>query len=383
MRFDDSALWEQQARAGLARIGGDEELESELWTGLFFRAYEQQRRDEQVVTAGRAARLAEKRFGLDDLRTIRAQQNELTALSNAYRTIEGWRKRGPLLARQEALLGAQHPTLARSLMDLGDDEANIGHLADARAHLERAERLVRAAGETETLQWTALRDYQQRLALTEGRLDEADAMGKESLAILDKLKILDSERALDQRVGLARAMARRGHGAEATAMLKRQIADSERSHGPDNAEIAEILDVLTDVCVGTGQLAEARAAAERNLALVKKLTPDSRYALADARVGLSRVRLAEGKAGEALTLVEESEPALRAAVGDEAPVVLRALRLRGEALVALGRFDDAVAPLRSALEVATSIGLDPVEQKAMRAALERAQAKKPRVSSAP
>ncbi len=386
LRFDDSAAWEKSARAGLDRIGGDDELESELWTSLFFRAYEQQRRDEQVADAERAARLAERRFGFDDLRTINRQQNELTAYSNAYRVIEGWRKRGPLLSRQERLLGAQHPMLARSLMDFGDDEVQIGHLADARAHLARAEQLLRAAGETETLQWTALRTYQQRLALTEGKLDEAEAMGKESLAVLERLKILDSERGLDQRLALARIAARRGHAAEATAMMRRQLADSERSHGQENLELGEILGVMADVCVDTGQIAAAREAAERNLALVRRFTPDSRYALAEANLMLARVRLSDGKAAEALALVDESERALRDAVGDDGPVVCKARRVRGEALSALGRFDEAATALRSALEVATRGGFDPAEQKTLRAALERAQARggaKPRVSATP
>jgi tetratricopeptide (TPR) repeat protein len=382
-RFDDSALWEKYARAGLQRMGGDDELESELWTSLMFRAFEQQNRDEQVTTASRAARLAERRFGLDDLRTLNRQQNELTAFSNAYRVIEGWRLRGPLLQRQEALLGTHHPILARSLMDLGDDEVKIGHLADARAHLGRAEQLFRDAGETETLAWNALRLYQQNLAMTEGRIAETEALVRESLSLLDRMKILDTERALDQRLALARVQARRGQSAMAAAQLRRMVTETERNHGKDNGAVGEILSTLAGILNDAGQIAEAREAAERNLALVRRTTPDSAVAMADARMGLASVRVKEGRAAEALALVDESLPALLKSVGDMGPGVEQAHHVRGEALLVLGRFAEAATALQSALDIATRSGLDPVEREATRAALDRALARNVTPSKAP
>ena len=384
MRFDDSAAWEKSARAGLDRLGGDDELESDLWTGLCLRDYEQRRNDQAVADCPRAARLAERRFGLDDLRTMYKQQNELTAYSNVYRVIEAQHRRGLLLARQERLLGAQHPLLARTYMDLGEEEIQIGHLADARAHLQRAEALLRTSGETETLYWTALRTYQQALALTEGKLDEAEAMGKESLAVLERLKLGDSERGLDQHVMLARIAAKRGRVADAMAMLRRQLADAMRNHGKDTLETGDILGAMVDVCLDGGQVAAAREAAEHDLAFAQRVTPDDRNALADARLTLARARLADGKAAEALALVDESAPIFRASVGDEAPAVVQARRTRGEALLALRRYDEAATELRAALEVATRSGFDPAEQKRPREALERALSHGgPRISAAP
>jgi hypothetical protein len=52
--------------------------------------------------------------------------------------------------------------------------------------------------------------------------------------------------------------------------------------------------------------------------------------------------------------------------------------------LALGRYDEAATDLRAALEAATRAGYDPVEQKRLRAALDRALARSgPRVSAAP
>ncbi len=275
--------------------------------------------------------------------------------------------------------------VARSLMDLGDDEVQIGHLADAHAHFARAEQIYRDAGQTETLYWIALRTYQVRLAVAEGRFRDVAAMTSEALAMLDRRKILDSERALDLRIGLARAQARLGHAAQATQALRRLAQDSERTHGKDNLDLASISSALADIAVDAGRLAEARDAAERNLALVRKNASDGSFSVVQARVGVAHVLLAQGRAAQAIALVDQSDPAIVRAVGDQAPMLALARSTRGRALAALGRFAEAKPALDSALAMATRAGVDPEQRREIRVALDRALARsggKPSVSAA-
>jgi hypothetical protein len=375
LHFDQSELWEKYARAGLTRIGGDDELEAELWSALGMRYFEQRKNAEQITAFAQAARLSERRFGFDDLRTINAQQNELTGLANDDRVLDSWRLRVPLLARQEALLGPKHPALGRSLMDLGDDEVRVGRLADARTHLMRAEELFRDAGATSSRYWEALREYQLRLSLAEGRLVEAEAEGKEAVQLLASFKMGESESALYARVLLAEIERRRGHLGEATAMLTRELARSERVFGKDSIVVGIVLAFLSKVDVQAGRLAEGRQAAERNLALAIGHAGPNSYAAAQARIALAQVWVAAGDAQKALALVDENEPALVRAVGEDAPDVADARRTRGEALAALGRFGDAATALQAAVTIADRIGLDPSECKKTRAELDRALAK--------
>jgi tetratricopeptide (TPR) repeat protein len=372
-RFDDSVQWEKNARAGLERVGGDEEQEAELYTSLFFCAYEQHRGDDQIVNTAKAARLSERRFGFDDLRTLTKEQNELTALTNGDHVLEAWRLRAPLLARQEKRLGPQSPMLAHWLMDLGDDEVRIGHLDDAHRHFATAEKLFRDAGETETLSWAALRTYEVRLALAEGRLADAGDIVRDTMALLARLKVLDSERTLDLRESQANLESRLGHADEALAIARRILQEAERTNGKDDVELREMLSLLVDISLRAGAIDEARLLAERSLALARQHVDEHSFTLAVARLDQARVLLAQRRAGEALPLLDASDPVLVRAVGEDAPIVITARRSRGEALLALERANEAVATLEPTLAVSVRVGIDPALQRELRALVERAR----------
>src|SRR5262249_13548740 len=58
-RYDQSAVWERHAQAGLERINGNEELEAYLWFVRSIRSYGVGKFDDELAAAARAARLSE------------------------------------------------------------------------------------------------------------------------------------------------------------------------------------------------------------------------------------------------------------------------------------------------------------------------------------
>jgi tetratricopeptide (TPR) repeat protein len=374
--FDEAGRWEQHAQAGLQRIGGDDELESDLWTMRMIRAFERGKYDDALAAASRAARLGERRFGPDDLRTVALKQNELVGLSNVRRRPEAARLGKQLLARQEALLGPQHPVVARALMDLGSDEIQIGHLADARTHLQRAEQIYRDAGDTDSRFFIALLDYASGLALAQGRYADALANAREALGILERRSLMQSELALSIRLDVGVAQASLGQLADARVTLERTISDSERVIGKDSLSLLPVWSSLSDVHRESGQLGKARTAAERELAIARSQSSEGSSDTAQAQIDIARIRLAQGRAAEALELVDANEPVIARAYGEEAGSVASARKLRGEALARLGRTDEAIAALESSLALRERIGSDPDERRKTAAEIDRLRARR-------
>jgi serine/threonine protein kinase/tetratricopeptide (TPR) repeat protein len=374
-RFDRAADWQKYAQAGLKRIDGDEELEAELWATLGYGFDQRSQYDNALGAYQKAARLSEHRFGLDDVRTLRRQNDELTALTNSQHVLEARGKRLALLSRQVALLGPHHPIVARSLMDLGDDEVHIGHLDEARAHLLRAEQIYREAGVTGSRYWMALKLYLAQLALDEGRFADATAAADEALATLERGAMQTSEEALELRGLLARAALGRGHADEAVAALQQALADGARVHGAQSPTLGPLQAALADADRLAGKLLPAQLAAERAVALALQQSGEGSFDVAEARVGLAEVDVARGQAAAALTLLDGNEPALLRALGDQAPLVMRAQRTRGDALAALGRFGDAATALTAANAIGERAGVDPAQRQATRLALAKVNAR--------
>ncbi len=374
LHADEAELWDKLAQASLQRMGGDDELESDLWSARSIRALEMRRFEDELQAAARAARLSERRLGLDDLRTIAKQENELNAISDAARPFESWKRRGPLLEREERLLGSKHPMVAEALMDLGDDEVAIGHLAEARAHLARAEALVRELSSTRSLNWTTLRSYEVRLAEAEGRTSDEGAIAREVLATFDSIGRGDSDLAIFLRIELALGDAQQGRGAEAIATLEALMRDAEKSHGKGYS-LTLFHSALAKVYLKKSELVPAYEEERKAVASAIDDSGEGSCPVAEERVVLAQVLVAQGHPAEALTLVDAEEPALVLAEGDRGPSVALARRVRGDALAALGRFDEACSALRSSLAIQESDGLDPEEREATRAALAAALAK--------
>ena len=370
----EALVWQKHAQAGLERLDGDDELEAELWSVLGFGFDQRGKYDDALAAYRRAAVLCERRFGDDDLRTLRAQNEVLGALSNDNRVLEALPLAVSLLSRQEKLLGHGHPIVGRSLEELGAYEVLTGHLPEARAHMAEAEQLFRQAGAVGSRYWMALRSYQTWLAVHQGRMSDAESTAHEVLALLEKASMQQSEEALELEAHLARAEIGLGHADRAVVTLRKAIGSAEKTAGQETPMVASMLGALADAYAEQGKIAEATQAAEQNLAIAVRQAGTVSVEAAEARAALARVLVARpSEAARALALIDQSQPVLERVVGAQAPPVIAARRTRGQALLALGRANEAAVELRAALAGATRADLDPRLRQAIRQWLTRAE----------
>ena len=374
-RKDDAALWERYAQAGLQRIGGDDELESELWLARGH-GFEEAGRYDQVLDAyAHAERLIEQKYGPDDLRTLRAQNNVILALTNGHRVLEARPLRAALLQRQEAALGGHHPVVGRTLGEIAVSDVQLGQLDEAHAYLGRAMQIFKetgAAGNTRT--WMVARYMALALAVTEGRMADAVTEAQAVLGMLDGWSMADSEVAYETRAFLGRAQLGLGQTAEATLMLRNTLAQLEKSHGKDNVIVGPIASALADACLRAGRGDEAIALLRREVAIMLSQSGEGSFDVAQARIDLARALVAHGEAAAGLELATANEAPLVRGVGEGGPDAIMARLARGEALVALGRHAEAAALLDPAAATAAREGLDPALRKLLDGAAAKAHA---------
>jgi tRNA A-37 threonylcarbamoyl transferase component Bud32/tetratricopeptide (TPR) repeat protein len=373
-RKEDAGLWERYAQAGIARIGGDDELESELWLGRAHGFEEAGRYDQALAAFTRAEQLIERKYGPDDLRTLRQQNNVILALTNNHRVLEARPLRAALLAREQSALGPHHPIVARTLGEIAANDVQLGHLDEAHADLGRAIRIyTETGGVGNTRAWMVTRFEALVLAITEGRMADGADEAHGILTMLDGWSMADSEVAYETRAFLGRAQLGLGQTAEATLMLRHTLEQLEKSHGKDNVIAGPILGALAEACARSGRGDEAIALERRNIAIMRSQSGEGSFDVAEARIDLARLLAARGGAAEALQLVDGNERALVRSVGEEGTAVVLARLARGEALLALGRFADAATALDAATATATREGLDPALRKVMQGALAKAR----------
>jgi eukaryotic-like serine/threonine-protein kinase len=206
----------------------------------------------QDALGDRHADVAGATFNLGNLRREQGQLVEAAALH-----------RRALQIREE-LYGAEHPVVADSLEALGLVVADAGDPAEARRLAERALAI--------------------RLA----------ALGPDHYDVANSL------------LNLAPGTADLG---EREAQLRQALAIYEKVSGPDSLDVAYPLTGLAKVLVETDRVAEARAAAERALAL-RVAGGEIASEVADSRFALARALWADGEEARARALAVEARDAL-------------------------------------------------------------------------
>ncbi len=228
---------------------------------------------------------------------------------------------------------------------------------------------------TPVLRATAARTHDRRLeVLAETDLALAKVHGHDSAAALDACRQAMSdaqqlgdglELRLAEKCMLA-ALTSQGAYTELVPLLARGIARVEKALGPDAPEIADYLDVETDIDVRQGKLAEARAAAEKSLAIRKRVYSATHFRLGRSYQRLGYVADAEGKSDEArrddeqaLAVCDDTQPAQQfLAIAMHTSLAMRDAGAESPNLPdAFAHFDKALALARerygtSAVEVA-------------------------------
>jgi serine/threonine protein kinase/tetratricopeptide (TPR) repeat protein len=296
-------------------------------------------------------------------------------------------------ARVDSELGDQPDVKAAVLATLGTTYQGLGLLAQARERLAAALEAARTAYGPEHIEVARALNLQAGAAEDEGNYPEAERLGRQALAMLERLGETGAEDAAQVKGSLARVLRWMGqndeaerlfrealaiqrglegdHRAEIAATLNnlgvflgqrgdwaaaepliREAVDLVRAvHGPEHPDVAAGLSTLGAVLEEKGDLVGAEARYRESLAMRERLlgtdhpdTARSLYALA----GLEQVT------GDPQGAIESCRRilALRGEVLPDAhPMVAAALHIQGLSLLDLGRPLEAEAAFRESLEL--------------------------------
>jgi tetratricopeptide (TPR) repeat protein len=142
----------------------------------------------------------------------------------------------------------------------------------------------------------------------------------------------------------------RGRPDEAQAWIDRAMALLLRLHRPRELDLL-VLDDAFAIALATGDLARARAYAEREVALASDPAHLDHRRLAEALLDVARLAVAEGRYADAVATVERAMAIGQEVLGPDAPWLAIPLELELEPLIALGRTREAKAAVERAIAV--------------------------------
>ncbi|EDM80990.1 serine/threonine kinase family protein [Plesiocystis pacifica SIR-1] len=255
------------------------------------------------------------------------------------------------IKRAEALYPPQHPERAAALQHLGELHALRGRGAESQAVLARAR-----AATVESFGPAHPRVAMIDLRTAEATRDDGDIPGAiQTLeALTDELAAAYGEEHLHVHAALgslAESHDMAGQHTQAAPHFERAQAIAERVLGPDNPQLAPVLNAHAKNLRSLRRLDEAVALLERRERILARAHGPDHLDTITARFDLARGRDEQGAASEELLPVyERSLAAFTEAFGPEHERSLVALHLVGVHECALERYDVALADLTRALD---------------------------------
>jgi tetratricopeptide (TPR) repeat protein len=169
----------------------------------------------------------------------------------------------------EAVLGAEHPTVAIRANNLGLVLQAQGEFAGARALFERALRITEAALGAEH---PTVATYANNLGFVlreQGDFAGARALLERALRITEAVLGTEHPTVATCASNLGRVLWEQGDFAGARALLERALRIDESAYGPDHPDVATSASNLGDVLRAQGEFAGARALFERALRMFR------------------------------------------------------------------------------------------------------------------
>ena len=137
-KMDVALQWSELGKAALVRLGGNEDIESELYNNLGVVYAKQGRNEEALASFQRALRLAEKALGPEHSR----RANILTNLGNLYNQSGQYAEAAKVLADglalRERLSGPDHPLTGAFHQSLAQTQLSLHDYAKAQTHARRS-----------------------------------------------------------------------------------------------------------------------------------------------------------------------------------------------------------------------------------------------------
>jgi serine/threonine protein kinase/tetratricopeptide (TPR) repeat protein len=301
--------------------------------------------------ASRRAPLPENEQAQADIAALQAEIADASAL-----VALGQHER--MAADADALLGratklGHPPTEARAHLLVARVKTAAGQHGPAevslRQALERAEQ-----GPDDDLAAEIWVDLVNSIGLAQERHDEALAVRAAAEQAVERARVPDIHRtALFGHMAVV--LAHLGRHDEARALAERALALVAKTRGPDSVAEIEPLEALAQVLQRQGRHREALAPLERALGLIERYYGRAHVRQAPALMATGASHLALGQPESALTSfaqardIEEAYHGLRSARAADVATEM------GRALCWQGKYEQAVAPLEKAIELGTKL----------------------------
>jgi tetratricopeptide (TPR) repeat protein len=339
----------QDARAVLARLGGDLHVEGQLETSLARMYGGAARYDEMLAHHQAALKLRLAEVGENSPLAANAYNNLGTALHSLGRITEALAAHQRALEMREKTLGHDHPNTALSLNNVGNQYYALGELTEALRYIDDGLAVARTSMPPRSVFMVSALLNRGSILAELGRFDEAQASfdelftrlvpdlakdrwmihakaqsaalylamagkGKEALARADEALALANELAKvpDDRTALAhfaraRALEALGDPAGAQLAYATALAIDEKVIGSDVPELVDFLDGLSRIALAQHHTADAIALAERALGICTRRGLVGKW-LARTQFLLARAVATDGHRDRALELARAARP---------------------------------------------------------------------------
>ncbi|HVG62051.1 MAG TPA: serine/threonine-protein kinase [Hyalangium sp.] len=223
-RFDVALQWSDMARATLARMGGNEDIESDLFKNVGV-AYARQRKNEESLAAfTRALQLGDKASGPEHVRRSILLGNMGNILKREGRLEEASRALTEAIAIRERVSGLNHPMGSLLHYSLAQTLLRMRDFAKAQVHARRALEIDLATFGPDHPQVGGTYDVVGTVYLEDGKYHAAQDAYQRALNIKEKALGKDHEDVSYSVRGLAGSLMGLGEAAKATPLFERVLA---------------------------------------------------------------------------------------------------------------------------------------------------------------
>jgi serine/threonine-protein kinase len=338
--------------AAAALEGGDDETLVAAWNEMIAAATDVLA---DYADAGRWAQLAEG--AVARLAAPERGRQELLQLRGRLRRAEGKipEARADLqaaLALAEKSLGAEHPRVAETLIDLGNIDLDDGKLDDAEAYFRRAyDRAVAIYGPAHPRVATVQRDL-GIVAYQRGKYEDARALFAAALVLREKSAPDDLRQLARALSSLGSAELGLGRTQDALAHLERALALVESRVGPDHPDVAEALNELGGAYHQQGDYVHARDANLRALAIREKALGADHPEVGYSLINVSIEEKALGQMADVEKNYRRAIAIFEAKLAGDGFVIAVAYLNYAEALRVQGKLGEAFAAYAHARQIA-------------------------------
>lgn len=267
----------------------------------------------------------------------------ILSLSSIVMTIQTIRAtRAEKAAKREADVAKSVTTFLVDLFDISDPyQKKSGEKVTAREILDkgaaRIGRELQGQPEIEARMMSTIGTVYRKLGL----FDQAKSQLEAARALIEKSHKPDDPEVADVLYAVASLDSDQGNYTEADALFKRSLDVREKLLGRDHADVADVLNNLATLDAREGKFNEARPLLERSLAIREKRFGPDALIVADALNNLALLHSIQGHAERAEELYQRSLRIREKALGPNHPRVADSLNNLSVEYMDTGRIADA------------------------------------------